>query len=262
MRDLGETFATPRLAVTSANPFSGCHHLVPRPRAGRLEGALRRPRRPSEVEVTPWPAELHDSGKGADDGRPIVPAESGVASDPVPRRQPASRARTREGGCPPRRRRRRLSRKRKGSRSREKQRTHRRLANARRNWQHHGSKRLAAKAQAIALEALRTRGMTASARGTTDHPATKVRRKAGLNRAIQHAGRVARKQTLDYEAVEVIEMPAGLHLAILQQLRLHRRRCRRSQASFVYVACSHAPNGDLNAARNMDAGLGNRAVAR
>ena len=77
-----------------------------------------------------------------------------------------------------------LAKKRKGSRRRARQRmrvqrAQRRLANARKNWQHHVSGRIAAKAQTVVIEKLNTGGMTKSAKGTTDKPGTNVRQKAG-----------------------------------------------------------------------------------
>ena len=74
-----------------------------------------------------------------------------------------------------------LSRKCKGSRWREKQsirvqRAGRRLRNARRNWQHQGSRRITAKARTAVIEKLSTGGMTNSARGTTDRPTDPARR--------------------------------------------------------------------------------------
>ncbi len=64
---------------------------------------------------------------------------------------------------------RRLSRKRRGSRRGEKRRAHERLANARRNSQHHALKRLAANVQTFVLEALSSR-LTSGKRMLTGTP--------------------------------------------------------------------------------------------
>ncbi len=70
----------------------------------------------------------------------------------------------------------------RGSRRRE--RTRRRLARTqrRRDWQHQVSRSLAG--GTVVVEALRTRAMTASAKGTRAAPGRNVRQKAGLNRGI------------------------------------------------------------------------------
>ncbi len=107
-------------------------------------------------------------------------------------------------------------------------------------------KRLAAKAETIVLEDLCTRGMTASARGTVDHPGTKVRRKAVLNRAIPHFGWAALNQILDYRAAERIEVPAAHASQTCSSCGFIDADSRRSQASFVCVACGVALNADRN----------------
>ncbi len=96
-----------------------------------------------------------------------------------------------------------LAKKRKGSRRRARQcmrgqRAQRRLANARKNRQHHVSRRIAAKAQTVVIGKLNTRGMTKSAKGTTGKPGRNVRQKAGLNRVILHTGWAALGQMLSY----------------------------------------------------------------
>ena len=115
-------------------------------------------------------------------------------------------------------------RKRKGSRRREKQCAHRRLANARRNWRYHVSTRLAAKAETIEFEDLRTRGMTASVRGAADRPGTKVRQKVGPNRAILRTGWAALNRILDFKVAEVIDLPAAYTSQDLRQPRLRGSR--------------------------------------
>ena len=159
-----------------------------------------------------------------------------------------------------------LAKKRKGSRRRARQRmrvqrAHRRLANARKNWQHHVSSRIAAKAQTVVIEKLNTRGMTKSARGTTDRPGTNVRQKAGLNRVILHTGWAALKQMLEYKAAERIEVPAAYTSQTCSGCGIIDPHSRRSQSQFQCVACGHAQNADLNAARNIRAS-GTGATAR
>ncbi len=87
----------------------------------------------------------------------------------------------------------RMARQRRGSRRRKRTRvrlarTQRSIAMARRNWQHHVSRRIARSAGTVAVEDLKTRNMTASAKGTAQAPGTNVRQKAGLNREILETG--------------------------------------------------------------------------
>ncbi len=149
-----------------------------------------------------------------------------------------------------------LAKKRKGSRRRARQRmrvqrAQRRLANARKNWKHHVSGRIAARAQTVVIEKLNTRGMTKSAKGTTDKPGTNVRQKAGLNRVILHTGWAALAQMLNYKAADVIEVSAAYTSQTCSACGVIDADSRRSQSEFKCVACGHAQNADLNAARNI-----------
>ena len=131
----------------------------------------------------------------------------------------------------------------------------------RKNWQHHVSRRIAAKAQTVVIEKLNTRGMTKSAKGTTDEPGTNVRQKAGLNRVILHTGWAALGQMLNYKAAEVIEVSAAYTSQTCSTCGVIDADSRRSQSEFKCVACGHAQNADLNAARNIRAS-GTGATAR
>ena len=155
-----------------------------------------------------------------------------------------------------RRHQRALSRKRKGSNRRERvrrkvTRAARRLANARKAWHHRLTRKLADKAGTVVVEKLNTRGMTRSSRGTQDAPGTNVGAKAGLNRVILHTGWAAMQQMLEYKAVELIQVPAAYTSQTCSACGTVDADSRRSQASFQCVACGHAQNADLNAARNI-----------
>jgi putative transposase len=63
-----------------------------------------------------------------------------------------------------------------------------REANARRDWLHKVSAEIVRRFDRIALEVLRLRSMTRSAKGTREVPGLRVRAKAGLNRALLDAG--------------------------------------------------------------------------
>jgi transposase len=61
-------------------------------------------------------------------------------------------------------------------------------ANARRDWLHKKSRDIVNTYDQVAIEDLRARSMTRSAKGTVEAPGTNVRAKAGLNRALLDAG--------------------------------------------------------------------------
>ena len=64
----------------------------------------------------------------------------------------------------------------------------RRLAGMRRDWRHRTSRAIADAAHTVAVEDLRVRNMTRSARGAAEEPGSRVRAKAGLNRVILATG--------------------------------------------------------------------------
>ena len=148
---------------------------------------------------------------------------------------------------------RRLARQRRGSRRRERTRmrlarTKRRIAQPRRNWQHHVSRSLAG--GTVVVESLRTKGMTASARGTRQSPGSNVRQKAGLNREILATGWAGLHGMLAYKAPRVLEVnPAftSQTCAACGTVDSESRNARR----FYCVACGHADHADVNAARNI-----------
>lgn len=85
-----------------------------------------------------------------------------------------------------------VSRKKKGSSNRRKaaerlRRLHRRIARHRSDCLHKFTTEIAGRHRVIALEDLRVKNMSASARGTADQPGKNVRKKAGLNRGILDA---------------------------------------------------------------------------
>ena len=127
----------------------------------------------------------------------------------------------------------------------------RRLANARKAWQHRVTRKLSDKAGTVVIEKLNTRGMTRSAQGTAEAPGTNVRAKAGLNREILNTGWAAMEQMLSYKAVELVRVPAAYTSQTCSACGVVDADSRRTQASFKCVACGYAQNADLNAARNI-----------
>ena len=149
---------------------------------------------------------------------------------------------------------RRLARQRRGSRRRERTRrrlarTQRRIAQRRRDWQHQVSRSLAG--GTVVVEALRTRAMTASARGTVATPGRNVRQKAGLNREILATAWSGLRTMLAYKAPRLVAVDPAHTSRTCAACGHADAASRRSRASFECVACGHADHADLNAARNI-----------
>ena len=97
--------------------------------------------------------------------------------------------------------------------------------------------------------------MTASAAGTIEAPGKNVRAKSGLNREILDQGWGEMRRQLAYK----LGWSGGVLVAV--NPRNTSRRCsacghtsrdnRTSQANFSCVACGHAMNADVNAAKNI-----------
>ncbi|MDE0241926.1 MAG: transposase [bacterium] len=151
---------------------------------------------------------------------------------------------------------RKMARQQRGSRRREHTlarlaKTRRAIAMARRDWQHQTSRRLAGTAGTVVIEDLKTRAMTASAKGTVEDPGSNVRQKAGLNRVILATGWAGLRQMLGYKVARLVAVPAHYTSQTCAECGAVDARSRRAQAIFECVACGHADHADLNAARNI-----------
>lgn len=153
-----------------------------------------------------------------------------------------------------------VSRKQKGSANRKKAvqrlgRLHRRIAAQRSDWLHQLSTRLANEHAVIAVENLQVKAMTASARGTIEAPGRNVKAKAGLNKSILDAAWGEFRRQLAYK----LQWRGGQLVLVPPAHTSQRCSCcghvaaenRRSQAVFQCVACGHAENADVNAAKNI-----------
>ncbi len=106
------------------------------------------------------------------------------------------------------------------------------------------------------VEKLNTRGMTKSARGTLENPGRKVKAKSGLNREILSTGWHSVKEKLAYKCA-LVEIDPAFTSQTCNVCGRVDKASRPSQAEFTCVACGHADNADLNAARNiMASGIG------
>jgi len=153
-----------------------------------------------------------------------------------------------------------VSRKFKGSANRKKAvwrlgALHRRIAHQRSDWLHKLSTDLAERHAVVALEDLRIKNMSASARGTAAQPGKNVAAKTGLNRGILDAawGEFARQLT--YKA----QWRGGRVILVSPAYTSRNCRCcahecaenRKSQSLFACVACGHTENADVHAAKNI-----------
>ena len=153
---------------------------------------------------------------------------------------------------------RKLSRKDRGSRryARARSRLARlraRNAAARRHLAHVLSRRLVLDHGLIAIEDLRIRNMTKSARGTPEAPGSNVAQKAGLNRAILNIGWHQFETMLAYKLEEtgglLVKVPAAYSSQTCASCGHVHRDNRENQAMFRCQACGNGANADLNAAQ-------------
>lgn len=107
----------------------------------------------------------------------------------------------------------------------------------------------------VAVEDLRVKNMTRSAKGTAEAPGRNVRQKAGLNRsilgkgwggflhAVEHAAR--------YHGATIIRVNPAYTSQRCSRCNLVDANSRESQAQFACTGCGHRDNADVNAAKNI-----------
>jgi transposase len=126
---------------------------------------------------------------------------------------------------------------------------------ARRDWAEKTSTDLARRFDVIRVEDLNIRDMTRSAKGTITEPGRNVRAKAGLNREIMRSGWGVLVRRLEDKAPGRVEKVSPAYTSQRCSACGHiAAGSRESQALFCCVACGHACNADVNAARNIAAG--------
>ena len=126
----------------------------------------------------------------------------------------------------------------------------------RRDWVEKTTTDLARRFDTIRVEDLNVRAMTSSARGTREHPGTRVAQKRGLNRQISRQGWGLLVTRLQHKARGRLEfVPAAYTSQRCSNCGHIAPENRKSQAVFQCVACNAGPcNADVNAARNIAAG--------
>ena len=106
------------------------------------------------------------------------------------------------------------------------------------------------------LENLNLKNMTKSVKGTVEEPGSNVSQKSGLNRAILAMGWGMFAARLEYKMGGRVEyVPAEYTSQRCSDCGHTDKGNRESQASFLCLVCGFSCNADVNAARNIAAGL-------
>jgi putative transposase len=112
---------------------------------------------------------------------------------------------------------------------------------------------LAAENALVVIEALKTKQMTRSAKGTLGKPGTNVKAKSGLNRAILSKGwhqfALALASASRYSGTRIVTVPPQYTSQRCSQCGYVDPKSRESQAVFRCTHCSHTEHADVNAAK-------------
>ena len=153
-----------------------------------------------------------------------------------------------------------VARRRKGSKNRAKAlrrvaRLQAKLARRRRDAAHKATTIIAKNHGAIVVEDLKVRNMTASARGTSQEPGSKVRQKAGLNRSLLDIAPGMIRSMLAYKAPwygsRLIAVDPAYTSQECSSCRTVDAKSRISRSQFVCTNCGLIENADVNAARSI-----------
>ena len=154
----------------------------------------------------------------------------------------------------------RLARRDKGSQNRQKvkmavARFHVKLTRRRKDAAHKATTTIAKSHGLIVVEDLKVRNMTASAAGSVEEPGRNVRAKAGLNRAMLDVAPSQIRQMLAYKTAwygsRLVAVPAAYTSQRCSVCGHVHKDNRRTQSDFCCLACGHAENADVNAAKNI-----------
>ncbi|MFG1951830.1 RNA-guided endonuclease InsQ/TnpB family protein [Micromonospora sp. NPDC048830] len=129
------------------------------------------------------------------------------------------------------------------------------------DWQHKTTTTIAERYGIVAVEELRVKNMTRSARGTIAEPGRTVRQKAGLNRVMLDEAHARTVELLAYKLAErggqLLKVPAAYTSQTCSTCG-HRDPRSRNGVAFTCTSCRHLDHADTNAALNIlnAAGLG------
>ena len=127
----------------------------------------------------------------------------------------------------------------------------------RKDWIEKTTTELVRKYDMIALEDLKIKNMTKSAKGTKDKPGKNVAQKSGLNRVILEQGWGLFRQRLTDKAinamtpVEIIAIHPAYTSLRCSECGYTDKKNRESQALFHCLSCDYTDNADVNAAKNI-----------
>ena len=164
----------------------------------------------------------------------------------------------------------RLSRTRKGSANRRKTiaamgRLMGRVTDRRADFCNWTARRITDRHSTVVLEDLRTKNMTASAKGTVDQPGKRVKQKSGLNRAILDKGwhrlELALRNAARSTGTAVVLVNPAYTSQTCNRCKEVDAKSRESQAVFVCTACGHRDHADVNAAKNILSAAGHAVPA-
>jgi transposase len=126
----------------------------------------------------------------------------------------------------------------------------------RKDWTEKASTDIARRFDLIRVEDLQISKMTRSAKGTAANPGRNVRAKSSLNREILRSGWGLLVRRLEQKAPGRVEkITAAFTSQRCSACGQVDPKSRESQARFLCTACGYAGNADVNAARNIAAGL-------
>jgi putative transposase len=131
-------------------------------------------------------------------------------------------------------------------------------ADARRDFLHQTLTTIAKNHGMVAVEALKVRNMSRSAKGTAEKPGTNVRAKSGLNRSILDQGWSMFRTMLAYKLADrggtLIDVPPEYTSQTCPVCGVIDKASRRSQSEFVCTACGYADNADTVGAQKRSQG--------
>ena len=135
------------------------------------------------------------------------------------------------------------------------QKQHQHIANKRRNYTEIVSKSVATRFETVAIEDLKIRNMSASAKGDDVTPGKNVAQKAGLNRSILNGGfyqfRTRLEAKVNARGGQVIAVNPAYTSQTCAACGHTAKENRPNQATFKCVSCGHEDNADVNAAMNI-----------
>ena len=154
----------------------------------------------------------------------------------------------------------RLSRAKRGSQRRKQTKQHladikRKQARRRTARTHVITTELTRRFSFIAIEDLKLKNMTGSAKGDAENHGKMVKQKAGLNRAILNVSMYKIRQQLEYKSEKSGTTVKAVDPKYTSQTCFmcgHKSACnRKKQDKFICEKCNHQENADVNAAQNI-----------